>query len=409
MEDIQISVQISDCTGKTYKFSTLRSLLEFCDEEQRFWAEKKNEITDANLHPCFQCDNAFSQIVTKGNDLVNPNSGQTPSQVSESVNQTIRHNPLSGVWLYSAHSFTPRVIETQEKYGKEAVSAFLDIIRFWPANQSPRGTNNLTDIQRLPRLLGYLSALDFKKTELEPSKASGMQSDSLDRLIKLYTTSKDELFKEALVQKESLHEQIQKLNNKASQQYLDQQEKFDNQMRELQNNITTLEHTYNEKLRLEGPAKYWEESEKKFFRDGIIWIVVLTTVAFFGIFIFRDLFEYWLSNHTLTEKITGIQSVQGVVLFTALAAIYAYVLRILARLIFSSFHLMRDAQERKQLTYLYLSLSKEPQAAMDHRSREIVLQALFSRSETGLLSNESGPTMPSLDAAQSVIKVGKPN
>ena len=55
---------------------------------------------------------------------------------------------------------------------------------------------------------------------------------------------------------------------------------------------------------------------------------------------------------------------------------------------------MRDAQERELLTYLYLSLHKDKE--IDESSRNIILQALFNRSETGLLANESGPTMPGI-------------
>ena len=71
---------------------------------------------------------------------------------------------------------------------------------------------------------------------------------------------------------------------------------------------------------------------------------------------------------------------------------FDFLLRVLSRLSFISFHLMRDAEEREQLTYLYLSLTNE--AEIDKESRDIVLQALFSRSETGLLAQEHGPTMP---------------
>lgn len=86
-------------------------------------------------------------------------------------------------------------------------------------------------------------------------------------------------------------------------------------------------------------------------------------------------------------------------------AIYAYVLRLLSRLTFSSFHLMRDAEEREQLTYLYLALSND--AKVDEKSREIVLQALFSRSETGLLTNEHGPVMPGMDINQLLKGMGR--
>ena len=55
---------------------------------------------------------------------------------------------------------------------------------------------------------------------------------------------------------------------------------------------------------------------------------------------------------------------------------------------------MRDAEEREQLTYLYLALIQD--VNIDQSSRDIVLQALFSRSETGLLQKDSSPSMPGL-------------
>ncbi len=56
---------------------------------------------------------------------------------------------------------------------------------------------------------------------------------------------------------------------------------------------------------------------------------------------------------------------------------------------------MRDAEEREQLTYLYLSLNQNSQ--LDSSSRDIVLQALFSRTDTGLLAGDSSPSMPGLN------------
>ena len=44
---------------------------------------------------------------------------------------------------------------------------------------------------------------------------------------------------------------------------------------------------------------------------------------------------------------------------------------------------------------------------MDKESRDIVLQALFSRSETGLLAQEHGPTMPMTEALRAFSKGSK--
>jgi len=61
-------------------------------------------------------------------------------------------------------------------------------------------------------------------------------------------------------------------------------------------------------------------------------------------------------------------------------------------MVFSSYHLQRDAEEREQLAYVYLAITHE-QKEIDAESRKIVLQALFSRADTGLLK-DSSPTMP---------------
>jgi len=48
-----------------------------------------------------------------------------------------------------------------------------------------------------------------------------------------------------------------------------------------------------------------------------------------------------------------------------------------------------------------LSLANETN--VDDESRKIVLQALFSRSDTGLLANDSGPTMPGVTDVVNLI------
>ena len=109
----------------------------------------------------------------------------------------------------------------------------------------------------------------------------------------------------------------------------------------------------------------------------------------------------WLQGQDIGVQ---LNTIQGVILFGSIAAVYAFLMRVLSRLTFSSFHLMRDAEEREQLTYLYLSLSHETE--VDATSREIILQALFSRTETGLLAKEHGPTMPSIGEALKTLTKG---
>ena len=57
----------------------------------------------------------------------------------------------------------------------------------------------------------------------------------------------------------------------------------------------------------------------------------------------------------------------------------------------SSLHLSRDAEERKQLAYVYLALRNDKVLKDDER--QLVFQAIFSRADTGLFKEDSSPTM----------------
>jgi len=188
------------------------------------------------------------------------------------------------------------------------------------------------------------------------------------------------------LQADRRHLAIKRLTNK---RVSSQNKKADERFASWSDNIQNLEETYKDLLRLKKPAEYWNKAAKKYAAQGVIFFLLLVLVTICGIVWFADFFVAWLLGQNLPFNFS---SIQGIVLYGSIAAIYAYLVRVISRLTFSSFHLMRDANEREQLTYLYLSLSNETE--VDQKSREIVLQALFSRSETGLLAQEHGPTMP---------------
>lgn len=171
----------------------------------------------------------------------------------------------------------------------------------------------------------------------------------------------------------------------------------DSQVLDRKAKIQELENLYQEKLRLQKPAEYWNNAAKKFRLEGIICAVLLVIFLILGAGYLSNFFTDWLTGQELQVK---LNTIQGIVIFGTLLAVYAFLIRVLSRLAFSAFHLMRDAEEREQLTYLYLSLINEKK--IDETSRDIILQALFSRSETGLLTGESAPAMPSVGMSEIV-------
>ena len=162
-----------------------------------------------------------------------------------------------------------------------------------------------------------------------------------------------------------------------------------------------LKKKYEEDLRYSASVEHWQNAGKKYKVQGDIYLVILFLLGIAGLFSFAILFNTWLEGDTIR---VGLDTIQGVILFGTLLAIFAFLVRILSRLAFSSYHLMRDAGERELLTQFYLSLINENK--IDESSRDIILQALFSRTETGLLTSDSSPTMPnfSVETIKSTMK-----
>lgn len=140
-----------------------------------------------------------------------------------------------------------------------------------------------------------------------------------------------------------------------------------------------METTYRDHLRLEMPARYWKNSARRHGLHGGLWLILLTLTLAAGMLYFYEFFNNWLLGQSLGVE---LNTVQGILIFASFLTAFGFFVKILSRLTFSSYHLMRDSQEREQLTYLYLALLKE--GSIDETSRDIVLQALFSRTDSGL-------------------------
>jgi len=156
--------------------------------------------------------------------------------------------------------------------------------------------------------------------------------------------------------------------------------------------VADLEHTYEELLRLKKPAEYWKNRAAALKKEGwraIYWLI--------GILVFACITLYlllWLTPEgMLLSFIKGnAQAIKWSIVYITFISFLAFGIRALNKVAFSSFHLARDAEEREQLTYVYLALIKDN--AIDEKDKNLIMQSLFSRADTGLLKDDSGPTMP---------------
>lgn len=165
--------------------------------------------------------------------------------------------------------------------------------------------------------------------------------------------------------------------------------------------IQKLENTYEAKLKLEKPARYWQSKSTTYYKQGqtarntIIGIVIAVSLFLATILITSP---DWIFKNIFKDNSTAI--VRWSIILLIFISLVAYTIKALTKYMFSSFHLARDAEERHALTFFYLALTKDTEVNDD--DRKLILQSLFSRSDTGLLKEDSSPTMPS-DAISKII------
>jgi hypothetical protein len=128
---------------------------------------------------------------------------------------------------------------------------------------------------------------------------------------------------------------------------------------------------------------FYKKETSKWLKVAVLAGLVLTLFAFVLLF-----------NPVPSVFDTGLSlaNLRGALLTLVVLSVGAYFVALFVRLATSAQHLARDAKERLQLTHVYLALMKE--GAIEPKERDIVLQAIFSRADTGLLKGDSSPTMP---------------
>jgi len=161
------------------------------------------------------------------------------------------------------------------------------------------------------------------------------------------------------------------------------------------NKISNLEEVYFRKLQLSKPARYWQTKSTNYYKEAnkskniLLWMIAISSI-FLAIILIAS--PKWIFETVFSENKSAI--IRWSLVFLALISLLAFAIRAITKVMFSSFHLARDAEERHTLTFFYLSLLQEKDTNINDEDRKLILQSLFSRAETGLLKDDSGPTMP---------------
>jgi hypothetical protein len=265
-------------------------------------------------------------------------------------------------------------------------------------------SNNSLNTNSRNSLIGYILAYEFlikgneitQRKNAEKSAISKIRNDFDSYLSKTET----DVVKYLSQAKASYEEYVKALDelktdkeSNFNEWFTTSKSGFETFNKDSHQKIKELEITYREKLKLEEPANYWFERAKKLKTQGwwalgvLAFFVILACVGL-GILLWQSpesMLVSWFSD----DKSAAIR---WSIVFITILTFLAYGIRAVNKVMFSSFHLARDCEERHTLTYFYLSLLND--SKVDDKDRQLIMQSLFSRADTGLLKEDSSPTLP---------------
>lgn len=276
-------------------------------------------------------------------------------------------------------------------------SLYIGAFEYLSGNSTP----NVTSIDYFS---GYVLATIFSNREYNlTKKILGNENKTyvelrnyFEKFIQESETHINQYFNRALEKSKTFANQIDNLKNTKEELiqnlYDNEKNRLENLYNDSANKIKELENTYEEKLRLQKPAEYWKLRSEKLYKEGKSfrnWLICLIIITSYSLYLLL-----WLTPEgMLLSFIKGDASaIKWSIIYATFVSFMVVGIRALLKAMFSSFHLARDAEEREQLTYFYLSLRKE--SDINDNDKNLIMQSLFSRSDTGLLKEDSAPTMP---------------
>ena len=373
--------QISNLTKpqKKFEFTTADSYLAFLLQEKLFWETYRNILFLGRYVHCYErAINRLNNVIRYVN---------TPSSFNAEIRaslEEIKNIPFS-------KSILAKELIKHVGFPEEYFNGFLFAIN--KNEKTFSYYNHKYYILGMMRGFQYLDLIKQMDEIQETQKACIEES-----VINLQNTA------DGCIQKSNdlfyaKTKEFKELDINIKKELATQRTEFDNFSKERASNMDTLEKLYGEKLALSKPAEYWEEHYKKYQKKGH-----LTLGLSFGIIILSIVALTLLIVYVPTTDITShwYDLIKNTAIYTLIASILLYSIRITVKMAMSSYHLARDAKERKQLSYFYLSLMNEK--AISDNERELIISALFSRTDSGLLKGEATPEMPNINITELLNK-----
>lgn len=373
----------------TITFSSADSYVNFLKTEIAFWKEFDPSLLCENITNTKRISSALQYF---NNAVEHSKRESYLGNISNDLDHSI--SSINGLVLYSKTSLAIHLVNLLTE-GKQ--KTFFDGFKFGMYKDSNHTVNSNKDFME-----GFVYSLAYKdaaiKTKVLVDENTTVVFDNINSSQEKLTDL-EKRYTEAFY----LHQKtITDINNQTTEHINTMKTQSSEFFEDCTKRRENLEKLYEEKLMLKAPAQYWKQMEEDYEKEARKWLnfsIVTAAVVFICLMIV-------LANLSklITEDSSWTEIFKNSAIATVSISVGVYILRLFVKLATSSYHLARDAKERNKLSYFYLALKEN--GAVTEKERAIILNALFSRADTGLLKGDSSPTMPT-NATDLIEKLGQ--
>lgn len=249
-------------------------------------------------------------------------------------------------------------------------------------------SNSINDPFRLRAVAAF-----FRIQVLDKSpKADKQVRDALDEL----ETARQQTHDDLSTAVKAFHEKTESIGNNFQNSTTETKKNFsedidavkqdmNNFVQEKKASLDKLETTYEQKLSLEEPAKFWETQAQKYRLSFWILTCVAVVSALIilatGVYLLNDIHQYINSS----QKIANI--FPAYIIPLSFISLLVYVFKTIVNMAMSSRHVMIEFQQKSALTNYYLVMLQSGKLNPDEKS--LIFPAIFAKIDTGLIKSSN--------------------
>lgn len=359
------------------EFTTINQLKEFIDREVEFWG-------NCNQGRANEIKNHFNNIKSDLNYFFNYYNQNNEYNANDYLNRVLNNLGYKRFPVVFSETQIGKFIMEQYNISYQYANAAIEYLFI--------SNSSLSNISNKEYFEGILEAYKYKNQEIAFTKLEDNFDESILNIKEKIIKTHDNLYRVSQEYHQNLIESYNDFSGDISSWRDTIKSEVESYLNEKVNKFKDLEISYKEKLKLEAPIDYWDKLYNEYNKKGKTWTTVAVITSVVMIILLMIILYNVPSQLNVTLDSFSFQSLRATLILALLVSIGVYLIRLFTKLALSAYHLSRDAKERYQLTYVYLSLINE--SKISDQDRTIVLQALFSRADTGLLKGDSSPTLP---------------